>query len=311
MRPPIGALLAALATAGAATFLLAGARADESTPPDAPPPPRLNPQAIWPAGLEKLAGRYVFAQVASPGGLWERAGGESRQVSISQLSAAMREKLTRAEIVISDLKLPTTVEAEERLSPSKRGILRFFSESAQGTLRMRNLPGIGGADGDAGTYSGPVEFMVEHQGHSNPSAAGVLLQRMNQEATWGAATLDYADLNAIALPAEAQPGTGAGAAAGKNSPRKARPEAGAGGKEEAPDKAGAGAMPDAEGRRHPDEGAEHVIGNARVLRSGVEIFAFVNWTEKGKRGRTYHGSVRLMRQDAPKPKPGEVAASWD
>lgn len=265
---------------------LAGVGAQE--PPaggQAEPPP--DPRSIWPAGLEKLAGRYVFLQVASPGGLWESspgAGGRpaQRQVSINEVPAALRDRLTKAEIVISALKLPTLVEASQRLSPSRRGMLRFYSETAEGRLSMKNLPGIGGTETDEGAFSGPVEFHLEHQAHSNPSVAGVLQQRLQQEMTWGAATLDYADLEAVSLAPETRE---AERRAREGQTERGRQPAESGRTEAAPNGA------------HAEEGAG-VISNARVLRSGQEIFAFVSWRQKLKRGeRSYFGSVRLVRSD--------------
>src|SRR4051812_10258548 len=95
-------------TAGAAVLLTAAARAAASGDDNGKiEDPKIDAAAIWPAGLEKLAGRYVFAQVASPGGLWERtlpvpAGGTApRQVSLNEIPAAFREKLTHASITIS------------------------------------------------------------------------------------------------------------------------------------------------------------------------------------------------------------------
>lgn len=221
------------------------------------PPPAADPKAIWPAGLEKLAGRYVFVQVASPGGLWDDYQEEGkmmslrRQVSINELPASLKDRLTRAEIVISDLTLPSDVEAMERESPSKRGKLRFYEETTKGRLVLKNLPGIGSEGMDRGEYTGPALFTLEHQGHSNPSVVGVLNQRQQQESTWGAATLDFATLEATPLNANGEPG------------------------EETPS----------------------VIGNARILRSGIEIFAFVEWREKDKRGEHhYTGSVRLLKK---------------
>ena len=248
-----------------ASVSLATAAAQDQKPAPRPrtAPKQSSPQeiararAIWPAGLERLAGRYTFAQVASPGGLYDRFtpkdGKEAvRQVALPHLPAALREKLASAEIVISDLTLPSQLDAEERESPSKRGKLRFYTESAGGKLVMRNLPGVGGVSGCAGEHSGPVIFRLEHNSHSNPSVNGVLLQRKNEEPTWGAATLDHANLAAF-VPGE-------------------KPE---------------------------DEG-NPVLTNARVLRSGVEIFAFVEWTGEDAEGsHSIHGTVRLVREGAP------------
>ncbi len=216
---------------------------------------KLDPATIWPASLDRIAGRYVFAQVASPGGLWRTDEKERRQVSLRELSAPARERLEAAEILISELKLPTQKDASQRVSPSKRGNLRYYQEQATGKLVMRGLPGVGGADGDAGSYSGPVHFEITHASHSNPSVAGVFNVRQQQEQTWGAATLDYADLQATPILPEGK----------------------------------------------ADAELPAVIGNARILRSGVEIFAFVGWTEKGAGGaeQTFRGAVRLLRQTGP------------
>lgn len=214
---------------------------------------KLDAKRIWPASLEQIAGRYTFVQVASPGGFWERAtsatGEEThRQVSINEVPAAFREKLLNAEIIISDLKSPRRIEAVERLSPTKRGMLRFYDEEGQGSLVVRNLPGVSGEE-EAQDYSGPVILHIQHQSHSNPSVHGILSQRAHEEATWGAATLDSATLSATSIPANEN-----------------------------------------------DEGLA-VLTNARILRSGIEIFAFVEWLEKeGTANRLITGSVRLVRQ---------------
>ncbi|MCC2671730.1 MAG: hypothetical protein K0Q72_4201 [Armatimonadetes bacterium] len=254
-----------LTAATAAAFAVAawGAPAKPAKKPGAPatapataaaPEPMVDPGKIWQANLERIAGRYTFAQVASPGGLWqtfEPAGGgkaEMQQISLSQAPAALREKLLAAEVVISDLKTPRKVEAAERLSPSKRGMLRYYEERGAGNVTVRNLPGISGDDAQT-DYSGPVLLTIEHQNHSNPSVSGILSQRQQQESTWGAATIDFASLTASSVP------------------------------------------------KDENEEGVSVITNARILRSGVEIFAFVEWQEKDATGsRRIIGSVRLVRQ---------------
>lgn len=218
---------------------------------------KVDPAAIWPASLEKLAGRYTYIQVASPGGLWEAFPGHRKQVSVDDLPSESQERLRSAEIVISGLRGPSRVEASERVSPSKRGKLRYYEETVDGRLVVRHLPGIAGGDTNDGEYSGPVTFTLLHNSHSNPSVLGVFQSRLQQESTWGAATLDYADLGAVPLVADVK----------------------------------------------PDQEIPAVIANARVLRSGLEIFAFVNWTEKRADGEhVFTGAVRLTKQrpmDAP------------
>ena len=69
----------------------------------------------------------------------------------------------------------------------------------------------------------------------------------------------------------------------------------------------------------PDEEPMLAVGNARILRSGLEIFAYVSWDEPGANGgtRTFRGCVRLAREDqfpktAPpplKPRETEVASA--
>jgi len=226
-------------------------------------PAAVDPQKIWPASLERIAGRFVYAQVASPGGLWatftppNEQGEITRQVSLWDAPAELRDKLRQAEIVISGLKKPGKIEASERVSPSKRGLMRFYSETAEGTLTLRNIPGIGGAHNDAGEHQGPVVFELEHQAHSNPSVFGIQQIRDQQEPTWGVGALDYADLRASA-PATAD----------------------------------------------DPEGPPPVIGNARVLRGGLEIICYVDWTQQdGTRERRYRGSIRL-RKVAERPEGG-------
>jgi hypothetical protein len=258
----LGALLAAVGSVeGAPAKAPAAPKAVQVA--DVKPEPDANdlkvePASIWPAGLEKLAGRYTYVQVASPGGLWEAFPGHRKQISIDDLSAESQGRLRSAEIVISGLRGPSKVEASERVSPSKRGKLRYYEESADGRLVVRHLPGIAGSDGNEGDFSGPVTFTLIHNSHSNPSILGVFQTRLQQESTWGAATLDYADLGATPLVADAK----------------------------------------------PDQELPAAIANARVLRSGVEIFAFVNWTEKrADAEHVFTGAVRLSKQRAAAPSP--------
>ncbi len=270
-RPVPGLLLAAL---GVGLIVPSGALGQQPVPPAEAQAPTADPKVIWPAGLDRLAGRFVFVQVGSPGGLWRKEGLKSRQIAIDDLPTAMQTKLRAAEIVISDIKLPTQVEASESLSPSKRGMIRHFSESALGRLVIKNLPGAAASDA-VGDYSGPALFHLEHSLHSNPSLTGVLEQRLNQEGTWGAATLDYADLGAeVYVPEPAAPP--------KNGQKRAEKE-------------------------QPDAETAAPISNARVMRNGQEIFVFVSWIEKvGKVEREYLGTVRMVKESskmAPRPAP--------
>lgn len=266
MTRPYGRLLAGAALCAALTAT-AMAQDKPDQPDKAAPQPAVKPETIWPASLQRIVGRYVFGQVASPGGFWEvdeenGKGRTARQVSINEVPAAYREQLTHAEITLSSLKLPSTVMAEERTSPSGRGKLRYYQEETDAQLVMKGVPGIGGDHGDSGAYSGPVTVTIEHHSHSNPSVSGLLLLRQQQEPTWGVAVTDYADFHAVAPPAKGE-----------------------------------------------DEG-KVVIGNARILRSGVEIFAFTEWQVNGVGGnRNIHGSVRFIRvpdQPVKPPAPGGV-----
>ncbi len=310
--------LRAVAAAGTVTAVTAGgalvsarAQDDPAKPPaqnGSDPEVVLDPKTIWQGGLSKLAGTYVFAQVASPGGLWERhvlpdGRAVRRQVSINEAPRAFREKLQAATIVISDLQEPTRVEASQRISPSKRGMLRFYEEEGLGKVTVRNLPGMNGVDGSLGNYSGPVVLRLDHQSHSNPSVSGVLMQRQQQETTWGTATLDFADLSAYPVPAAApgqpaQPGA-LPEAPGKTAPSlpKGTPAAVKPGKP-APVKPGEPPKPPAGAEPHEEDEAPPVISNARTLRSGVEIFCFVEWKEQSKAGlKTWVGTVRLLRKE--------------
>ena len=259
---------------GLILLVAASGRAADPALPGSGPEEKVAASEIWPASLERIQGRYLFVQVASPGGLWRSGDGEGRQVSLHELSPEARQRLEKAEIVIADLRLPTRKDASRRLSPSKRGYLRHYEEQAPGRLVLKGLPGIGGGQGDSGAYSGPVEFGILHSSHSNPSVSGVMTLRRQQEQIWGAAIFDYADLTATPpLPAGAK----------------------------------------------PDEEPIDAVGNARILRSGLEIFAYVHWEEPGANGatRTFRGCVRLAREDqfpktAPpplKPRETEVASA--
>jgi hypothetical protein len=244
-----GIFTGCIATLG---VVVAGASAQTQDAKPGAKPAAVDPKTIWPANLEKIAGRYTFVQVASPGGLWERGGEAPRQIALPDCPQELQDLLAKSEIVISDIAKPTQISAEERNSPSGRGKLRFYREDGTGKLTLKNLPGIGGTDKDKGQFSGLGEFSINHQSHSNPSAAGVLEQRKRQEPTWGAAALDYADFNV--------------------------------------------SVPEVAG---DDKDTPPVIGNARILRSGIEIFAFVEWEGKGPRGdRTYQGCVRLAKLGA-------------
>jgi hypothetical protein len=232
----------------------------------------VDPKRIWPTSLTEMAGTYKFLQVGSPGGLWEYLTPSElgqprkyRQVSINELPEAFRERLLKAEVVISDIQEPSEVSANERLSPAQRGQLRFYREEAPATVAVRFIPGIAGTDEQPDEFQGRVMLRLEHQSHSNPSISGLLHQRQRQEQTWGVATMDYADLTAFTVPPE-------------------------------------GADPD-------EEDGGLVITNARVMRGGMDIFAFVEWidTSDGSH-RAYYGSIRLVRDmpDLPPPaRPGE------
>jgi len=244
----------ALAAVGA--LLLAATPLSTATAQDEPPV--TDPKAIWPADLARVAGTYRYAQVASPGGFWVSGEGtQQTQASINEVPAGLRSQLLQAEVIIADLKLPGTVSAQERLSPSKRGKLRFYTEAAIGRLAMKGLPGVSGGAEDRGAFAGPVQFQIDHSSHSNPSVSGILTLRQQQERTWGVATVDYADLTATPL------------------------------------------LPNG---LAPEDGSAAMM-NARILRSGVEIFAYIEWEERGKR---YVGSVRLQKA-APTPATGGAA----
>jgi hypothetical protein len=243
-----------------------------------------------------------------------------RQVSLWELSPATRARFEKAELIISDLEPSDLPNAREEVSPSKRGRIRFYSEYAVGKLTMRNLPGIGGDDEDKGTFTGKVEFGLTHQSHSNPSVSGILFQRMQQESTWGAATIDFADLEAVQLT-DGKPKPGPRPLPGRVTPRSTTQRPDASGvilasavtpaseveaiqlvaqKPPAPAKPGsakpAPSKPSAPS--HEEDGPPAVIANARVLRSGMEIIVFTKWEEpiNGKMA-TYTGSVRLARMD--------------
>jgi hypothetical protein len=261
---PLNSLAAAFVAALVALPLAAAA--EPAPTPDAPPPPA--PEQIWQAGLARIAGKYRFIQIASPGGLWQKtvANGKEdlQQLSLSQLPKALREQLQKAEIQLLDLQTPTTVKASSEKSPGVGGMLRHYSEETAGRLVMRGLPGIGSTGGDSGNFGGEVIFAIDHTSLSNPSVPGVLFTRAQTEATWGVATLDYAELIA----------------------QKPLPKG------------------------QEDGDPEYPIFNARILRSGVEIFAFFQWTdpEAKKKGthREIWGTVRLLRAEgdaAPPPPP--------
>ncbi|MFN3650653.1 MAG: hypothetical protein ACK47B_13845 [Armatimonadota bacterium] len=278
---------------------------EEGQPGDKRP---MDPSTVWPVSLKRLAGTYRFDQVASPGGFWEtredREGRSVRsQIAITNLPPQLRRKLEQAEIVIKDLE-PSRIEAFERESPSKRGLLRYYTETARGTLQLKNLPGIGAQWGDDGVYSGPAQFVLDHQSHSNPSPSGVFQTRQYQERTWGAATLDYADLVAYPItpekPEAGQPGAGK---PGKQPGQKPAPKPSP---KPAPN---AKPQPDREEDpedEHPEENA--VIGNARVMRSGLEIYAFVELEHQDNMGkRQFVGAIRMLRQGVPGGEPPAAA----
>ncbi len=274
-----GAALIGILLAGAATAQGGG---------DTAKPAAVDPKGVWPASLGQLAGRYLYAQVGSPGGLWMRpSNGTARQVAIDDAPAALQKQLRAAELVIGSVAAGTDVSASERPTPSGRGRLRFYSEEGAGRLTMRNLPGISGGGKVGAAYSGQAVFRLEHVSHSNPSPLGIFQTRQKEEMTWGAATIDYADLYAY-FPDTPQEHPGAGKPAPAKKPAAGtptpKPPAGVGAKPAAP----------------PDDSeleGNAIISNARVLRSGREIFAYVDWTEK-LRGveKRYTGSIRLVRR---------------
>jgi hypothetical protein len=238
------------------------------------------PKEIWPAGLASIAGHYIFVQVASPGGFWNRGRGAARQASINEVPAAFREKLFGAYLDILDIQTPTEIEASEHESPAKRGMIRRYTEHGRGRLVIHGLPGIGMDAEDKGEYSGPAEFSIDHAMHSNPTVAGVLRTRIMEEGTWGTAVLDFAHLGAVAIPT--------GSSLNDKKPGAAKPGAAKPAKP--------GADPADPRSADEDDPKNLIIANARILRSGQEIFAFVEWSQKEADGEhRYNGSVRLVR----------------
>jgi hypothetical protein len=273
-------VISALLLAGAS---LASVGAQDQRPPETPRGQSASqkpPKEIWPAGLADIAGHYIYVQVASPGGLWNRSRGEARQASINEVPAAFREKLLGAYIDILDLQTPTEIEASEYESPTKRGMIRRYTETGKARLVIHGLPGIGMDPEDKGEYKGPAEISIDHAMHSNPSVTGVLKTRTMEEGTWGTAILDFAHLGAFATP------TGA-------SPTDRKPDAGKPGAAKPAKPGAAQAEPGPSGE---DDPRNVVIANARILRSGQEIFAFVEWSQKEADGEhRYNGTVRLLR----------------
>jgi hypothetical protein len=255
-----------------------------------------DPRTVWEGGLDRLVGKYVFAQVASPGGFWLRTPDgkgnyKYRQVSFTELPRELQTQLTRSEITISDLKEPIERHAKVRESPSKRGTLRYYTESASGRLVLKGLPGVGNLPAGKSEFAGEVTFLLEHSSHSNPSITGVLFQRNNQERTWGTATLDFADFQAF-IPEKM------GTSGGKDATDKKGPAP----KPSAPaPQRGRGEAQDGNGK--PASGEQEdvpIVTNARTLRSALEIFVFIEFTEKVKgEERYYTGSVRLAKPGAP------------
>lgn len=305
-RQLTAACMAATGVMGAAYLASAAMAQDEKPPVEMPPMLSVEQvKAIWPAGLQRIAGRYVFSQVASPGGLWESVSNPQgqlklRQVSLNEVPTAFRQRLTTSEIVISDLQLPTQIEAAQRESPSKRGHLRFYSETSIARVTVKNLPGMAGREGDLGNFSGRVLLRLEHQSHSNPSVNGVLQQRLQGERTWGAATLDYADLTASTLPESPKPGEDAVAPATRPATEKKPTPPAKGTDKSKPAAPKPGAKEDPE---HPEgHDGESIITNARVLRGAIEIFAFVEWETKSSKGvQRIYGTVRMLKGDAAAP----------
>lgn len=226
------------------------------------------PTLVWQADLDDIAGTYRFAQVSSPGGLWNvrNNSAESRQVSINEVPQALRDKLLNAEIKISELGDRTIYEANEGPSPAGN-VLRDFMEARKARVTVKNLPGIdGGRTNDGPDFEGEVELEIFHSSVVRNVPARNSIIRGREEPTWGAAAVDYADLRAVAHahseePAEAAPVEGESAA-------------------EAP---------------HAED--LPIIDNARVLRSGNEIIVSIYWIymEGTESEALYRGSVRLVK----------------
>lgn len=261
----------------AAAGLLAGASSAQGKPGEVPADEELR-RRVWPVALADLQGEFRFVQVASPGGLWLRLrkaqGGTVRQISLHEAPAEFRKKLEGAVLELRNVQRVGPIEVSDERSPSGRGTIRRYTENGSGSLVLKGIPGIGGESGDSGEHTGPVELELSHTSHSNPSPSGIFRLRLSQEPTWGAATIDYADLVAVAPPsARRQP-------ASLQQPGQ-------------------------------EEDAEPliVVGNARVMRSGYEIFAFVQWL-KEERDQLVDivGAVRLLRSDLYPQGPEDPAA---
>lgn len=167
----------------------------------------LNSKVVWYSGLTESQGTYVYGQVATPGGLWREdqfPDGKVRaaQVTINDLPADLQKEVREARLEFKIQEATLKTEADQAKAPGPRGQapylghIRTFSQTAEGTLKMSGLPGVGGTIEDGGKFDGKVEIELRAILHTDPSDVGIFTERNQGETVWGVAaqTRNFADL---------------------------------------------------------------------------------------------------------------------
>ncbi len=167
----------------------------------------LNGKVVWYHGLTETQGTYVYGQVATPGGLWREdqfPGGkiETTQVTLNDLPTDLQASIRAARLEFKIQEATLKTEADQVKAPGPRGQtpylghIRTFNQTAEGTLKMNGLPGVGGTSGDSGKFEGKVEIELRALLHTDPSDVGIFTERNQAERVWGVAaqTRNFADL---------------------------------------------------------------------------------------------------------------------
>lgn len=222
------------------------------------------PQAIWHDGLSVIQGKFQFVQVSSPGGLWIKDSIQgAREPLYTQVSMNELPGELQAKLKNAEIKLQivgsTDSQAEQSVAPGQRGQPPYHGHLRRYEETGRGVLTIQGLPGIGLAENDRGEF--------------------SGEVDFSLESQNHSDPSDIGIFEERfkQEMTWGPAAQLRN-------------------------YADLRAHRHgatEDDSLAMPMANARLLRGGREIIAYIEWTSPnppaGISRRVYQGSVRLYR----------------
>lgn len=223
----------------------------------------VEPKAMWYNGLTQIGGTYQYVQIESPGGLWQEDRILNAKSEMKQVSINELPAALKEKLLKAEIQIldikQTSIEANQKASPGPRGQAPYH-----GMLRTYEEHATGS--------------LVIH------NIPGIGLMDQDAGEFQGKATLElvmgnHSDPSDAGILSERLAGEMIWGSAAQMRNYATLEGFKAGGVQ--------------------DDPAAHVMANARLLRGGQEIVAYVEWTQKtGKAERPeiiYRGAIRLAR----------------